>query len=267
MCRVIFVTTSNRLYKQARDINAWAAKHLGHFDKVIVYDNDNVIDKNFYKQNKDILHVKKGAGLWLWKPYVINKALTEECAEGDVLFYLDAAAFFLRNVRNITKVMDSDIFCSDLPYLEREFTKKELLEYMDMCNPEFTDSRQMQASFMAFRKTPKTVTFVKEWLDLCCKYNLIAPVTDKSTQCKGFYEHRYDQSAFSILCKKYKIAPHSDPTQYSILRYPVMEGVTMAYRDIQKQEYPMCIFLHRGKHILHIINKIRIDLLTYIRNR
>lgn len=90
----VFVTFSNSPYFKQRDLNARFARKYGKFDRIVVYDIDKDIDDEFKNQHLDILSVKKGAGLWLWKVYFINKAFREECSEGDVLFYLDAAAFF-----------------------------------------------------------------------------------------------------------------------------------------------------------------------------
>ena len=90
----VFVTASNSLYRDVCDYNAYCAIRYGGFDKVIQYDVDTDLDVDYKEQHKDILREKRGAGLWIWKVYFIEKALREECNEGDVLFYADAASFF-----------------------------------------------------------------------------------------------------------------------------------------------------------------------------
>ena len=52
------------------------------------------IDANFYAKNKLILDQKRGAGYWLWKPYIIKDALSA-VNDGDYVFYVDSGAFFV----------------------------------------------------------------------------------------------------------------------------------------------------------------------------
>src|SRR5678815_1619069 len=66
------------------------------------------IDPFFYGVNKEILMAERGAGYWLWKPYVINKALLQ-LSEGDILIYSDAGVKIIENVNHIIEKMDQDI--------------------------------------------------------------------------------------------------------------------------------------------------------------
>lgn len=240
----ILVTASNEKYSRARDFNILCGKRLGGFDKVIGYRIETVMDNEFLNRNRAILKNSKGSGLWLWKPYCIYKALSEICKEGDVLFYLDAAAFVYKRVAPFFESMKQDIYAVELPYLECEFTKKEVFNELDIVEDSITNTRQFQASYMAFRKNEKTVTFVKEWLDLCQNHDLISPVFDKEIQIDGFYEHRMDQSLFSILCKKYGVTPSPEITQFRKWGYPYIAGVS--YLPLKGQNSSLqSIFLHR----------------------
>lgn len=252
----IFITASNALYSKAREYNVKMALRKGHFDKVLSYDFDSMIDDAFRKAHEDILSVKKGAGLWLWKPYFVHKALMEECQEGDILFYLDTAAFFIRDIRNIVRVMDDDIYACNLPYIEGDFTKKEAFELLNLSMDEFKNSRQFQASFMAFRKSDRSVKFVEEWLKACCDMNIISPNVNFGEQIATFQEHRMDQSCFSLMCKKYHVRPHEDPTQYGFYGYPKF-SVKRYLKVGRTKEYPITIIIHRVKD-LGFINKLRI---------
>ena len=78
----IFITASNELYRDVCNYNCYCAKRYGEFDKVVVYDVDKEIDETYRQHHANILSVKRGAGLWLWKVYFIDKALKEECSEG-----------------------------------------------------------------------------------------------------------------------------------------------------------------------------------------
>src|SRR5678810_953547 len=65
------------------------------------------IDPFFYWVNKKVLEAERGAGYWLWKPYVVNKALLE-CNEGDILIYSDSGIKLLEDVEHIVNKMDQD---------------------------------------------------------------------------------------------------------------------------------------------------------------
>ncbi len=253
----ILVTTSNELYRKSRDFNAKCALKFGKFDRVILYDNDKDIDSKFRKKNQDILSIEKGAGLWLWKIYFIHKALMEECNDGDILFYLDAAGFFFRNVAPLIAAMKDDIFAVALPYIEDEFTKAETFVLMGMDQDEYKKSNQYQASYMAFRKSERSVSFVNEWLNYGQDINVISPFHSIGKQIENFNGHRMDQSIFSLLCKKYNVITHFEITQFALYGYPHYENATYIMPSVKK-EYPILVYLHRTKKFPSFLDFLRV---------
>lgn len=249
----IFVTYSNDYYAEVRDFACKMAMEKGHFDKVLCY-TPNDIDQHFFHDNKKILETKYGAGLWLWKPYAINKALTEVSQEGDYVFYCDAASFFVRHCRFITNVMKREsrnILACVTPLLEKYFTKEQTFVGMGCESSEYKNTNQFHASFMCFRKCEYTIKFVSEWLNLCCNYDLISVEVTQSEYPNPTYfvAHRQDQSIFSLLCKKYGVVPSFDPSQYGLLQdwyaRPNIEFMPIE----MKKDYPVCIYLHKRKNI------------------
>lgn len=242
----IYITASNSLYKEVCNYNVYCAKRYGKFDKVIAYDTETMIDDIYRQRFVDILKIKRGAGLWLWKVYFIEKALQEECKEGDVLFYADAASFFFRSVKPVIEKMRGDVFACNVPFVEEEFTKRETIELMGLDDEKYTKSRQFHASFMAFRKSPFTIRLVEEWEKCCEDIRLISSDDYFGEQIPGFIAHRNDQSIFSLLCKKYGIAPSEDPSQYGITGYGNYHGATyLALKPTTA--YPFCLLLHKQR--------------------
>ena len=90
----IFITFGDNKFKKARKFSAKMAKLRGGFDKVIEYTPED-IDPAFKREHEDIFSIKRGYGLWLWKPYIIWKTLNEVANEGDLVFYADAVLFLL----------------------------------------------------------------------------------------------------------------------------------------------------------------------------
>lgn len=214
----VLINYANELYRKAQKLNTFTACKFGGFDKVIEY-SDKDIDEDYYNAHKNILSNPRGNGLWLWKPYFILKTL-ESLEEDDILFYCDSATFFIGNAKKrITRDIEKgccDIWVSAVPLIEKQFTSKSVFALLDCAEDRYKETNQFQATFVAFKKNHNTVDFVKEWLKLCERVDLLSPIkSDDEDAC--FLGHREDQSLLSLLCKKNHIAPQCDPSQYSVV--------------------------------------------------
>lgn len=89
----ILINYADKQYEPARKWNTLTGRYIARFDKVYEY-TPNDIDQSFAKLHHDILSQKRGNGLWLWKPYFVNKALSD-CSDGDIIFYCDSGSFFI----------------------------------------------------------------------------------------------------------------------------------------------------------------------------
>ena len=70
-----------------------------------VFDHDH----GFFKMNEHILLQKRGAGYWLWKPYVLLRELYL-AEEGDVIVYSDAAVDVIENIDYLVRLtQDQDV--------------------------------------------------------------------------------------------------------------------------------------------------------------
>lgn len=270
----IFITASNDYYKETKEYSVEHASKYGRFDRVLSYNTERDIDDTFKRNNKVILSCKTGAGLWLWKPYFINKALIEETKEGDYLFYCDAASFFVKDVNLIIEIMrmnGKDILACQTPLKEKYFTKEETFQLMECTGDIYRESNQYHASFMCFKKNENTLSFVKDWLNKCCDYHLLYPenTDNKYTNITDFVAHREDQSIFSLLCKKHNVVPSYDPSQYGVLQdWYAVKGIPYCPVKL-KREYPVCIYLHKTRDINpNRIKSIKTRLLlpSFVRN-
>ena len=89
----ILINYADKQYEPARKWNTLTGRYIARFDKVYEY-TPNDIDQSFAKLHHDILSQKRGNGLWLWKPYFVNKVLSN-CSDGDIIFYCDLGSFFI----------------------------------------------------------------------------------------------------------------------------------------------------------------------------
>ena len=250
----ILVNYADAKYNPARKWNSFTGKYIAKFDKIIECSPEK-IDEEFKEKYKEIFAEKRGNGLWLWKPYFINKII-ERCKDGEIIFYCDAGSFFIRSFNGIIKYITNEnpIFVCDIPLLESCFTKPLCFKEMN-CDEEFyKNSNQIISTYFVFMVNSFTRKFMKEWLFFCCKYELIKPEGNFKNLSHNFNNnfvvHREDQSIFSLLCKKYKVIPHKDfsqrgnsPTSYKKPFYTYREPLHI------NDKYKSILFLHKSPRL------------------
>lgn len=256
--RTLFINYADAGFAKAQQLGLWAGKFFGKFDEVKGYGPDD-LDPAFRKQYSQTLSVQRGAGLWLWKPYIILKAL-DQLAEGDYLFYCDSGAFFLRSCKYIFDAMqNSDIWVSDIPLIEKEWSKPALFQKYGIGeNDNIRYSNQIQGGFIGVRKSESSVALIRKWYHACCVPELLWPM-DHAEPHGDCIAHREDQSILSVLCKIEGIKPHRDPTQFGRLpeKYR-LENAAYIVPSHSEDDFPALIILHRSKDCekLIIIKKI-----------
>jgi hypothetical protein len=193
------------------------------------------IDPFFKGVNKKILEAERGAGYWLWKPYVINKALLE-LNEG-YLIYSDAGVELVAPVKCLIDSMDQNIlfFSNGWPYFDWNKAK-----VMDAIYPRWRDDwnvrnerPQVQASVIVMKVCDEVRRFMSEWLAWCQVPGFI----DDSNEERhlGFQDHRHDQAILDLLAKKYNYKLHWWPTRYS--------------EHLKRTDpYPVCFDHHRKRN-------------------
>lgn len=216
----IYINYADKKFQKAQKFAETMAKINGDFDIVETY-NKKDLEPKFFQENKHILNQSRGGGYWLWKPYLICKKLLE-INDNDYLFYSDSGAFFLKSVDILIKELDmhnQDIMAFETPFIESQWTKKELFSEMGCAGSRFSETNQVMASFWLIKKSTFSVNFFKDWLDYSCnEENITDTLDDNIRQSSDFLEHRHDQSISSLLYKRYKLNPFQDPTQFG--RYP-----------------------------------------------
>ncbi|CAF0727229.1 unnamed protein product [Didymodactylos carnosus] len=177
-----------------------------------IFDND----QDFQERNKYILSRKRGAGYWLWKPYIISKELYH-ARDGDIIIYSDAAVDFIANVSYMLKLVEQqDIILFEVPGKESQYTKRDTFVIMNADELQFTSSTCTAASYIIVKKSWKSTRFINEWLTYAQDSRAITD--DKNLLGKDnyddFLDHRHDQSILSLLVKKWKLLTFPDPSQF-----------------------------------------------------
>lgn len=262
----VLINYANDAYRKAQKWNSWTGKYIAGFDKVYAFTPAD-IDCNYYEAHKDILSEKRGNGLWLWKPYFINKVLSE-CNDGDIVFYADSGSFFVKRIDKLISSLrkNEKIWVSDCPLLESCFTKPVCFEKME-CDEKIRNSNQIQATYIMLICCDETRSFIKEWLNYCEDYELMSPEGSLSLNEKRgtqFVAHREDQSILSLLCKIKGVKAHKDPSQRG--KYPETfynEKYAYVVPEHIDDNYKPFIFLHKSPNV-DLIRILKLIIKSYI---
>ena len=206
-------------FKESRRRNSLSGIEAG-FDAIIQYTIKD-IDSLFLTKNKKILTQKRGAGYWLWKPYLIFQTL-KNVKEGDVVFYADSGSEFIKPMKPIFELIkENDVVGFKLSgnHKEKQYTRKAVIERVWANSDDVADTNQDMASFIGVKKTSNTESkdgVIGRWLDLCQDPELIMDQPRSSDEFEGFIDHRHDQSLWSLISKFHNVHKAPDPSQWGI---------------------------------------------------
>lgn len=169
-------------------------------DNFLLYRKKHIAP-SYLEEHKHIFDNLRGAGYWLWKPYLILKTL-EKIPENDILIYLDSGIIISRPITELLKHLDNhDILVSSLPegFKQRLYTKRSALQKMNADNPEMHNKAQIQANIIFMRNNEFSRNFVKSWVRWAEMPEIIMDDPMDNNPYPDFNEHRHDQSILSIL--------------------------------------------------------------------
>ena len=197
--------------------------------------NEDDLPKEYLKTLRYKTH-RRGFGYWRWKSFLVRDML-EKMQDGDILVYSDAGVYWNKKgikrfdeYIGMLKESENFILTFQQPYLEKDYSKGDILSYTGAYNDEdITMSFQLWGGLFILKKTSDAVSFVNKWYDLCHNhYNLITDRKSQSMNLPGFIENRHDQSAFSILVKQ---CPHVE------ISYKECQAVNRDWASLK--EFPM----------------------------
>ena len=216
--RTYFITFANNCCNNSKIKAVKSARNPGGFDFATVHDL-NSLSQGFRRTHQFILRQKRGSGYWIWKPYVILKTLVENMANGDLLMYQDAGAYFIRNAGPLLKLcqdMEKGILVFHTRFLEKQFSKRDAFILMDMDDGRVYETFQRLASFLVVRRNCQSLQFVMEWLAYSSDPRILTDMDNQMGKgnLAGFAENRHDQTVLSLLSKKWDLLELRDPSQY-----------------------------------------------------
>lgn len=179
------------------------AKASGFFSAVDAYtDEDLNTDEEFQRvHGAFVASNARGYGYWIWKPYLISKALGR-AKDGEIFIYCDAGC----EINGLGKrvlfewadlINKHDILLFRMPsnYQGERWTKGDLLTRF----PEMVGQAQISGAISGFKVSEKARRFLRFWYDLCQEnnYRFLDDSSSVAKNYPNFVEHRHDQSCLS----------------------------------------------------------------------
>ena len=195
------------------------ANSLSQQIKVLdIFDENNVFtlydlinDKTFWEQHGEfIINNERGFGYWIWKPYLIMKTM-EKLNDGDIILYLDSECKivltekqYLLQYLDIVKEKKLLYYYQHIKGLpEITLNKMDVIHKLNMQNSELLYTDQYGAGIQLIYVCKKTRELTKSIYDFMCEdYHSIDDTPSIIQNYPNFYQHRHDQSLFSLLVKK-----------------------------------------------------------------
>jgi len=196
----------------------------------------DIYSEEFIQLNAKTLQQTRGAGYWLWKPYIIHLHLSQ-LKQNDILIYSDAGLTFLHSLALITPSLESSgilLFGNTHPH--GRWCKMDVLRAMNCDKPEFYQHEQVQASVICIRKNEFTTQFVRQWLTWAHIPGFIDDSPSILPNPPEFIEHRHDQAILTNLALLHNIPLHWWAAQYN-------RGNRIHYTD----NFPFPLFQHHRR--------------------
>lgn len=201
----VLITYGDSAFEESKKRICREAMQTSVFDSIIPYGPQDITKE---LQESKVFSVKRGGGLWSWKPDIILKTMNK-LNDGDLLFYCDAGCT-LQKSKEWTDVYFRDLQQFDIRAIKiyqrnKKWIRKEIIDYFNN-NPENWLNQFQVCATIAIKVTPFTRDFVKEWRNLMIKYpKFVMDVTceEKDYQFPCFIENRHDQALYSALIYKY----------------------------------------------------------------
>ena len=192
---------------------------ISEMDEIVQWGYDdaslerNIVDTDFYQETRNWIGNKR-SGYYAWKPYIIYDLLNS-IDDGDIVVYWDCNPFcpkFNQSFMPFLNYVDENfdmVVPSPKRFLHIEWTKRDCFELMGCTDEKYTSSAnsQIQATWSIWKKTPKTMDAVSDWLYWSKNENVIR--CDLTNICgkdnfQGFNNHRHDQSVLTNIVIKHK---------------------------------------------------------------
>ncbi len=265
---LISYATGAEVYRQNQNILAMSALNRG-VDFIYNYRRHN-IDPAFMRSNP-IMNEARGAGFWLWKPYLILETL-KKIPEGDILIYADTGLLIRQDIRDyFTKALgDKDIVLFAYPPkgygLVSTITSGDIFEAIN-CREACRYGHHVWAGILVLRNSEQSRRFMEEWLALCQKTDLLMKGrTHNIPSFPEYRHHQHDESLLSALAAKRAAVIHFTPMDSTFFKHihihrrkdnsrSLLGGFSIQYRSMVRRLFNAKITYRVQQYLAKILDK------------
>jgi len=175
---------------------------FGYADSHLMAGPDDLQASDLFTANPQFDPSQKGFGYWLWKPFLMLRAL-QQLPPGGVLLYLDTDDGLEVDCREVLLALHSrhDVILNltnSAPAIER--TKRDAFVAMHRDTPFYHEQPQIEAGFISVKNTPRGRAFLEEWFSWCRQFSLISDEPSRlAPEHDEFCFHRHDQALLNLL--------------------------------------------------------------------
>lgn len=207
-----FIVYSNEVapFGENSDYYCECALKVG-FDSATHYTENMLRKTTFWEENREILEQSRGAGYWLWKPWIILETL-KKVGPNDIVVYNDAGRYspksfqpfpsFPHAAAELTAMMPKRfIMGTRIEWLvQGEYTKRDCFILADGDTDEMRYAPQINACPALFMPSPDSFSFLERWLELARDPRALTDQPDElGDPYPEFEDHRHDMAIASIL--------------------------------------------------------------------
>jgi len=222
MKKVLISYCDERYLKSQIQLND-TALNVGMVDDAIGYTESWLTTTDFWKKNQFILSRPRGAGYWIWKPYIILETF-KGLVDGDIVLYSDAGMEVIGNLNPLYEIAQKGpnggkiLFQIPDGHLIKTWTKRDTYVLMNCDEPKFYNHVMVNGALSLWKKSEENIAFLNEWQRFLRDPRI---VTDDANMCGRpnlieFRDHRHDQSVISILSVRDNMEVFRDPTQWGL---------------------------------------------------
>jgi hypothetical protein len=183
-----------------------------------IYGPDSPVVADLRERYPAIMTAKRGAGYWLWKPFIVLDAMNS-VPDGTAVLYTDIALTFVADPAPLLALAQQHPVCLfgiSLGEPASAWTKRDCFVELGADTPDYWNLPLLLGGFQLYRAGPQARAFLKM---LCETMANDAALTDKPNihglpDLLGFREHRHDQSILTILAHREGTPIFPDPSQF-----------------------------------------------------
>lgn len=199
---------------------ALAQSSMGRGVDFILNYRRSLLDPQFVEENKEILDQPKGAGYWLWKPWIILKTL-KNVPENAIVIYSDTGSLIKASLTPLIELAQRHPILLSV-YENKEIwgcaskkVKRDVFVALNCDTTECHNGPVLWAGFMIFRNTPAAREFVQSWLTYAQDPQLLTDLPSKYEPLPNAAGHCHDQAILSVLYSK-------DPSRIHLMPYDAL---------------------------------------------